>query len=127
MNWKNLCDNDIYNLATITDLKDNILNANCDYIDINYDKFANCYNFNILQLNIRGLIIKQSELIGLLSNLSDGGCNVDIVCLCETFFTDDKVNLLNILNYDIQCINRKQKKKEWWSGNIKQKRPRLQH
>ena len=50
------------------------------------------YSLNILHLNIRSLASKHDQLINIISNLQDDGCQLDFILLCETW--------LNDMNYD---------------------------
>ena len=72
----------------------------CDYID--YENLTSLIapssNLNIIQLNVRGLINKQS-LIDRLLNDSLRKCRVHVVILSETWLNDMNESLINIPNY----------------------------
>ena len=62
----------------------------------------------VLQLNIRGLINKQTDLHKLLSNGSTN--KVDVVLLCETWLRKETNKLINIPNYQFVGKERQGKK-----------------
>ena len=86
----------------------NLRNDNCDYVDL-----ASCLNLNpndfnlvVLQLNIRSLLSKQTELRQLIQDLENKNSKVDLILLCETFLNEANTKLVNILNYTLFTNNR---------------------
>ena len=82
---------------------------NCDYVyklnDVNTD------NFVVLQLNIRGITSKKSQLIDLLDNTTVGK-TVDVVVLSETWLTPFSPDF-SIPGYDFFQQCRLDKKRRW--------------
>ena len=83
---------------------------NCSYIS--YEKLCSTDHTNdslsILQLNMRGLINKQSDLNKL---LHAGSTNkVDVALLCETWLRQDTVKFIDIPQYTLISKERKAKK-----------------
>ena len=72
------------------ELDESLWNDKCDYLlpescmNIN----PNNYNMVIMQLNIRSVLAKQSDLNQLLSTLAKKNSSVDILLLCETFLKE---------------------------------------
>ena len=80
---------------------DEALNDVCDYISPEQvkDLISKPENLSVLQLNVRGLINKQEDLIRL---INQGGKNkVNVVLLCETWLRKDTVNKVKIPGYSI--------------------------
>ena len=75
----------------------------CDYMDpskctnLNLDN----YNFVVLQLNIRSIILHQSELCSILQLLADKNLTIDVLILCETFLSSKINQLVNIPGYSM--------------------------
>ena len=83
---------------------------NCDYIETESflsETKSDC-SLVIMQLNIRGLLSKQSALCKLLSNGSTN--KVDVVLLCETWLRKETNKLVNIPNYHFVGKERQGKK-----------------
>ena len=78
-------------------------NDKCDYIEIEecMDLNPNNYNLTVIQLNIRSLLPKQTELNQLLVNLENRNSKVDLVLLCETFLNDQTRKFVNISSYKL--------------------------
>ena len=85
-------------------------NDNCIYVDQSeYDTIPfHPTTFTVMQLNIRGLINKQSELIELMDN---GSINkVDVALICETWLRHDTNNMVKLpKHYYIgkECMGKK--------------------
>ena len=70
----------------------------------------NNYNLIVIQLNIRNLLSKQTELNQLLVNLENRNLKVDLVLLWETFLNDRTRKFVNIPGYKLyedHCKNHK--------------------
>ena len=65
----------------------------------------NNYNMNILQLNIRSLLVHQYELKLLLQQLNNKNSAIDIVAFCETFLTKRVEKVVNIPGYTLHSNN----------------------
>ena len=80
----------------------------CDYIDPRNCSNLNPdgYNLTILQLNIRSLLVHQTDLKLLLNLLNKKKTKVDAVLLCETFLTKQTNQLVNIPGYVLINKNR---------------------
>ena len=48
----------------------------------------------------------QSELISMISLLANQKVEIDVIGLCESFLSDEKMSLLNVLNYNLHYLNR---------------------
>ena len=87
------------------DLQDKLNLLNCEYVvpgDMKVDlQTASPTDLNILELNIRGMLNKQTQLITLLDQN-----NVDIALLCETWLNKNTEKLIKIPNYKIHTCNR---------------------
>ena len=85
-------------------------NDNYSYVD--YDDFLSMYrpdsDLTILQLNIRGLINKQSDLSKLLQREENN--KVDVALLCETWIRPKNLNRINIPGYKYESKERKGEK-----------------
>ena len=83
----------------------------CDYID--YDSLPNLKtspsNLNIIQLNVRGLIGKQSSIDKLLNDRLKQ-CRVHVVILSETWLNESNKMNIDIPNYEYCGLTRKNKK-----------------
>ena len=81
--------------------KSKLWNDKCDYIDITETKNLNPFNHNliVLQINIRGMLTKFSELNALTGKCKKLNSPIDIVILCETFLMPDKENCISIPGY----------------------------
>ena len=78
-------------------------NDKCDYYEINEICNLNPSNNNltILQLNIRSLLNKQTELNLLLNKLHQNKSLLKVLLLSETHLTESKIHHLNIPNYTL--------------------------
>ena len=85
-------------------------NDNCSYTD--YDDYITLDKQNtdltVLQLNIRGLINKQTELRSLLER--EYANKVDVALLCETWVRLENINRVNITGYVFESKERKGKR-----------------
>ena len=93
-------------------IDENLWNDKCDYIDPNSctNLNPNDYNLFVLQLNIRSILSKQTELKQLLHTLENKNSRVDIVLLCETFLNAKTTKLVNIPNYTLISNHRLNRK-----------------
>ena len=84
-------------------------NDKCDYIEIENctNLNPNNYNLDIVQLNIRSLLSKQTELNQILRNLERRKSKVDIVMSCETFLSNQTSHLTNVPGYTVFADLRK--------------------
>ena len=75
-------------------------NDTCDYFDITDDNMWTCSKNDItaLQLNIRGLLNKQSSLINLIMKIA-GKQKLDMIMLQETWLIQTNCSLINIPGY----------------------------
>ena len=92
--------------------KSKLWNDKCDYIDLTKTKNLNPLNHNliVLQINIRGMLTKISELNALLGKCKKLNSPIDIVILCETFLMPDKENCISIPGYCLITKSRTNKK-----------------
>ena len=95
---------------SLTDLKNiglDPIDDNCDYISVHDCSEITCSNSDllVLQLNIRGLIGKQSELSKLLNSCTKSN-KIDVVIVCESWVTVETKHLVNIPGYDYIGIER---------------------
>ena len=76
-------------------IDESLWNDKCDYIDPNSctNLNLNDYNLIVLQLNIRSILSKQTELKQLLHTLENKNSRVDIVLLCKTFLNGKTTKL----------------------------------
>ena len=83
----------------------------CDYLDPCNGMTWHCTpkDLTVLQLNIRGLINKQNDLLGLVNRIT-GKNKLDVIMLQETWITDSNKHLINIPGYKIYLNNRSRKK-----------------
>ena len=96
---------DVNAIHTNYDLKEEINLINCQYVvpgDNNTDlQSSSPTDLNVLQLNIRGLLNNQDQLVTLLHEHK-----VDIALLCETWLNSNTEKLIKIPNYKIHTSNR---------------------
>ena len=90
------------NLLQLPDICSVISQDLCDYVDLEDVQSLNLTENDLLclQLNIRGLISKQSHISHLINNCSKSTKKVDVVLLCETWVTENTKELISILGYD---------------------------
>ena len=83
----------------------------CDYFEPKALTQLNPKNNNltILQLNIRSLLSKQSELNSLLNTLHSNKNSPNLLLLSETHLTESKMRHVNLPNYKLICQNRTSK------------------
>ena len=96
------CDNQLFdnlNRPIQHPTESKLWNDKCDNIDLS--KNLNPFNHNliVLQINIRGMLTKFSELNALLGICKKLKSPIDIVILCETFLMPDKENCISIPGY----------------------------
>ena len=84
------------------------LNDHCEYIEPSLIKELHTQNtdLGVMQLNVRGLLSKQSQIKNLLSD-NNVLLPIDIVLLCETWLKPSTLDLLDIPNYKLFHITRK--------------------
>ena len=89
-------------------LPTSLWNDKCDYIEV--DKCSNLnprnYNFVVMQLNIRSLLLNQLELKQLLNDLILKNSAVDVLLLSETFIMSKTEKLINMKGYSKHTSNR---------------------
>ena len=93
-------------------IDDENLIDNCDYLETENDldhTLGVSDELNIIQLNIRGLIGKQQNLIQE-TTTNNGNKKVDIYILCETWLTEHNHGMINIPNYLYIGKHRKNKR-----------------
>ena len=96
----------------ILDTTDEDFVDNCDYLDNDTDLHSTLGNeddLNIAQINIRGLIRKQSSLIEE-TILENSNRIIDLYILCETWLTEQNTTKVNIPNYTYVGKHRSHKK-----------------
>ena len=83
----------------------------CDYFEPKVVTQLNPKNNNltILQLNIRSLLSKQTELTSLLNTLHSNKSLPNLLLLSETHLTESKMRHVNLPNYKLICHNRTSK------------------
>ena len=99
----------------ITDLSDiglETIRDDCDYVPFEEvsDIIVGNSNFKALQLNIHGLLSKQTELSKFINGCLKNS-QIDLVILCETWLTPDVKSLVHIPGYEYYGI---EQKKEGW-------------
>ena len=99
-------------LQRVDDLRDNLGNRlqsvdfidhdkdTCDYFDLTDDIIRMEHNngFIELQLNICGLLNKQTELVKMINKIA-GSSELDVIMLQETWLTSANYNLVNVPGY----------------------------
>ena len=93
------------------DYGDNTLPLDSEYFDVG-DLSTSMFpqgNLNIIQLNIRGLLSKQSKLNELIHKV-EKSLDLHALVLCETWLTAETKNLIKVSNYVYSGIERKGKK-----------------
>ena len=78
-------------------------NDKCDYIERhNIKKLEhNSTNLTCIQLNIRGLLGKISEIKNLLRELKENDCTIDLLLISETMLNETKKLLVKLPGYTI--------------------------
>ena len=95
----------------VFDFEDNIFRSESDYFDageLSTSMFPHG-NLNIIQLNIRGLLSKQSQLNELINRL-EKSLDLHALVLCETWLTPETKNLLKVNGYSYTGTERIGKK-----------------
>ena len=93
------------------DYEDNILPHDSDYFDVG-ELSTSMFpqgNLNIIQLNIRGLLSKQSKLNELINRL-ETCLDLHALILCETWLTPETKNLIKVNDFVYTGIERNGKK-----------------
>ena len=74
-------------------------NDTCDYFNITNDTWTMSKNdFTLIQLNVRGLLNKQRDLLNLINTLASKE-KIDVVMLQETWLTQSNLPLVSIPGY----------------------------
>ena len=95
----------------VFDFEDNISRSDSDYFDageLSTSMFQHG-NLNIIQLNIRGLLSKQSQVNELINRL-EKSLDLHALVLCETWLTPETKNLLKVNDYSYTGTERIGKK-----------------
>ena len=94
------------NINALPDIGPEISQDSCDYITPEEVQSLNCSenDLMILQLNIPGLISKQSSISHLINNCAKNHKILDVVLLCETWVTKNTKDLIHIPGYDFVGI-----------------------
>ena len=85
----------------VLDITDEDFIDNCDNLDNDTElhyTLGTEYDLNIAQINIRGLIGKQSSIIKE-RRVENSNKTIDLYILCETWLTEHNNNMVNIPNY----------------------------
>ena len=112
MHCDNMCHLKTFNVDNYRSLNEQLsldgLNDHCEYIEPNLIKELHTQNtdLGVMQLNVRGLLNKQSEIKNLLSD-NNVLLPIDVVLLCETWLKPSTLDLLDIPNYKMFHITRK--------------------
>ena len=99
-----MCYSKLLNVNNDISLTDQIsgdgINDHCDYIEPSSIKELHTRNTDIgvLQLNVRGLLNKQTQIKYLLSN-DNVSLPLDVILLCETWLKPSTVDLFALPNY----------------------------
>ena len=99
----------------VFDFEDNIFRSESDYFDageLSTLMFPHG-NLNIIQLNVRGLLSKQSQLNELINRL-EKSLDLHALVLCETWLTPETKNLLKVNGYSYTGTERIGKKGVEW-------------
>ena len=90
---------------------ENLFSFDSDYLDVG-ELSTSMFpqgNLNIIQLNVRGLLSKQSKLNELINNV-EKSLDLHTLVLCETWLTPETKNLIKFGNFAYSGIERKGKK-----------------
>ena len=107
-----MCHSKLLNVENYSSLNDQLsldgLNDHCDYIEPNLIKELHTQNtdLGVVQLNVRGLLNKQTQIKHLLSD-DNVLLPIDMVLLCETWLKPSTLDLFGIPNYKSFHITRK--------------------
>ena len=90
---------------------DSLFSNDSDYFDVGElsPTMFPSGNLNIIQLNVRGLLSKQSRINELIGKI-EKSLELHALVLCETWLTPDTQKLLKINNYSYSGIERTGKK-----------------
>ena len=90
---------------------ENLFSFNSDYLDVGELSTSKSPqgNLNIIQLNVRGLLSKQSKLNELINKV-EKSLDLHALVLCETWLTPETKNLIKLSNFTYSGIERKEKK-----------------
>ena len=99
-------------ISQLPDIGSVINQDSYDYIELKDVQSLNVKDNDLmcLQLSIRGLISKQSNISHLVNSCSKSQKKLDVVLLCETWVTENTKELVLIPGYDfigIECQNKK--------------------
>ena len=112
MHCDNICHSKSFNAENYRSLNEQLsldgLNDHCEYIEPSLIKELHTQNtdLGVVQLNVRGLLNKQSQIKNLLSE-NNVLLPIDVVLLCETWLKPSTLDLLDIPNYKSFHITRK--------------------
>ncbi len=65
-----------------------------------------CHKYTAIHINVRSLPGKHDQLQTMISELHDGGLNIDFIMICETFLNDTNMNMVPLNGYQFICNNR---------------------
>ena len=84
---------------------DNLFSLDSDYLDVGELSTSKSPqgNLNIIQLNVRGLLSKQSKLNELINNV-EKSLDLHALVLCETWLTPETKNLIKLSNFTYSGI-----------------------
>ena len=68
------------------------------------------YNLIVLQLNVRSVLSKLTELKILLTELEKKNSPVDVILLCKTFLSSQTEKLVKVPNFRLYATSRKNQK-----------------
>ena len=112
MHCDKMCQLKTFNAENCSSLNDQLsldgLNDDCDYVEPNLIKELHTQNTDVgvVQLNVRGLLNKQTQIKHLLSD-DNVLLPIDVVLLCETWLKPSMLDLFGIPNYKSFHITRK--------------------
>ena len=107
-----MCHSKTFNAENYISLNEQLsldgLNDHCAYIKPSLIKELHTQNtdLGVMQLNVRGLLNKQSQIKNLLSD-NNVLLPIDVVLLCETWLKPSTIDLFGIPNYKGFHITRK--------------------
>ena len=112
-----MCCSKLLNVENFSSLNDQLsldgLNDHCDYIELSLIKELHTQNtdLSIIQLNVRGLLNKQTQIKHLLSN-DNVSLTIDMELLCETWLKPSTLDLFDIPRY--KSFHKTRKESNWW-------------
>ena len=107
-----MCHSKTFNVESYSSLNEQLsldgLNDHCEYIKPSLIKELHTQNtdLGVMQLNVRGLLNKQSQIKNLLSD-NNVLLPIDVVLLCETWLKPSTLDHFGIPNYKAFHITRK--------------------